>query len=264
MPTGPRNDRLSKAEIRKDALQDGVTAASHASARVATILTSAVSDIGPGHGWLRDRDLRDPRLGPQGPPGPRARQDRTRPRRGRRHEGGEAVRADRPSRRSPWSRTWSPRSAEGKLKVGTSGTTRGVACLPARRAAPTSLNSQEPRQGSAFALPFSAATTSRSAPGSSAGRSCQVEPLNGVRGAFLEMSVNRAERDRYAVQAWCSTTVRCTRSPVPWRRKSHRSFGIAHSSRPPSRESAESTQMSVMFTRRPPAAFTGRATSSSE
>ena len=45
MPTGPRNDRLSKAEIRKDALQDGVTAASHVVGNVATILTTAVSDV---------------------------------------------------------------------------------------------------------------------------------------------------------------------------------------------------------------------------
>jgi len=45
MPTGPRNDRLSKAEIRKDALQDGFTAASHVVGSVATILTTAVSDV---------------------------------------------------------------------------------------------------------------------------------------------------------------------------------------------------------------------------
>ena len=38
-------DKLSKAEIRKDALQDGVTAASHAVGSVATILTTAVGDI---------------------------------------------------------------------------------------------------------------------------------------------------------------------------------------------------------------------------
>lgn len=38
-------DKLSKAEIRKDALQDGVTAASHAIGSVTTILTGAVSDI---------------------------------------------------------------------------------------------------------------------------------------------------------------------------------------------------------------------------
>ena len=38
-------DRLSKAEIRKDALQDGVTAASHAVGSVATIITTAVGDV---------------------------------------------------------------------------------------------------------------------------------------------------------------------------------------------------------------------------
>lgn len=45
MPTGPMNDRLSKAEIRKDALQDGVTAASQAVGAVATIVTNAVGDV---------------------------------------------------------------------------------------------------------------------------------------------------------------------------------------------------------------------------
>ena len=39
------NDRLSKAEIRKDALQEGVTAASHTVGTVTTIITSAVGDI---------------------------------------------------------------------------------------------------------------------------------------------------------------------------------------------------------------------------
>ncbi len=45
MRNRPSNDRLSKAEIRKDALQDGVTAASQAVGSVATILTTAVGDI---------------------------------------------------------------------------------------------------------------------------------------------------------------------------------------------------------------------------
>ena len=45
MPTGPNNDRLSRAEIRKDALQEGVTAASHVVGSVATILTTAVGDV---------------------------------------------------------------------------------------------------------------------------------------------------------------------------------------------------------------------------
>jgi hypothetical protein len=38
-------DKLSKAEIRKDALQDGVTAASQAVGSVTTIITTAVGDI---------------------------------------------------------------------------------------------------------------------------------------------------------------------------------------------------------------------------
>lgn len=38
-------DRLSKAEIRKDALQEGVTAASHAVGAVATIITGAVGEV---------------------------------------------------------------------------------------------------------------------------------------------------------------------------------------------------------------------------
>lgn len=37
-------DKLSKAEIRKDALQDGVTATSHAVGSVTTIITTAVVD----------------------------------------------------------------------------------------------------------------------------------------------------------------------------------------------------------------------------
>ncbi len=45
MSQRPTNDRLSKAEIRKDALQEGVTAASHTVGTVATIVTTAVGDI---------------------------------------------------------------------------------------------------------------------------------------------------------------------------------------------------------------------------
>ena len=45
MQTRPMKDRLSKAEIRKDAVQEGVTAASHAVGSVATIITAAVGDI---------------------------------------------------------------------------------------------------------------------------------------------------------------------------------------------------------------------------
>ena len=39
------NERLSKAEIRKDALQDTVEAAAGAAGQVATIVTTAVKDV---------------------------------------------------------------------------------------------------------------------------------------------------------------------------------------------------------------------------
>ncbi len=39
-------DRLSKAEIRKDAVQEGFTAATHTVGTVATIVVGAVGDIG--------------------------------------------------------------------------------------------------------------------------------------------------------------------------------------------------------------------------
>ena len=39
-------DRLSRGEIRKDAVQDGFTAATHTVGTVATIITGAVGDIG--------------------------------------------------------------------------------------------------------------------------------------------------------------------------------------------------------------------------
>lgn len=38
-------DKLSRAEIRKDALQEGATAASHMVGAVATIVTGAVGDV---------------------------------------------------------------------------------------------------------------------------------------------------------------------------------------------------------------------------
>jgi len=38
-------DKLSRAEIRKDALQDGVTAATHTVGAVTTIVTTAVGDV---------------------------------------------------------------------------------------------------------------------------------------------------------------------------------------------------------------------------
>jgi hypothetical protein len=40
------NDRLSRAEIRKDAVQETFTAATHTVGTVATIITTAVGDIG--------------------------------------------------------------------------------------------------------------------------------------------------------------------------------------------------------------------------
>jgi hypothetical protein len=39
-------DKLSKAEINKDAVQEGFTAATHTVGSVATIITGAVGDIG--------------------------------------------------------------------------------------------------------------------------------------------------------------------------------------------------------------------------
>lgn len=39
------DEQLSKAEIRKDALQDGVQAATHAVGEVATIVTAAVGEV---------------------------------------------------------------------------------------------------------------------------------------------------------------------------------------------------------------------------
>ena len=38
-------DKLSRAEIRKDALQDGVTAATHTVGAITTIVTNAVGDV---------------------------------------------------------------------------------------------------------------------------------------------------------------------------------------------------------------------------
>jgi hypothetical protein len=43
-------DKLSKAEIRKDAVQDGFTAATHTVGTVATIIAGAVGDIGKAVG----------------------------------------------------------------------------------------------------------------------------------------------------------------------------------------------------------------------
>ncbi len=46
MQTGPDRDRLSRAEIRKDAVQETFTAATHTVGTVTTIITGAVGDIG--------------------------------------------------------------------------------------------------------------------------------------------------------------------------------------------------------------------------
>ena len=43
--TGAMTDRISKAEIRKDALQDGLDAAATTVGQVATIITGAVRDV---------------------------------------------------------------------------------------------------------------------------------------------------------------------------------------------------------------------------
>ncbi len=45
-------DQISKAEIRKDAIQDGVEAATHAVGQVAGILVGAVGDVAKTVGGL--------------------------------------------------------------------------------------------------------------------------------------------------------------------------------------------------------------------
>jgi hypothetical protein len=80
---------------------------------------------------------------------------------------------------------------------------------------------------------------------------CQVPPLNGSRGAAREMSRKRAVaigvRPSVAVHSVLVRGPVCEVSNL----KSHSPFGIAHSSRPPATDSGESTQMSVIVTRRP-------------
>ena len=115
--------------------------------------------------------------------------------------------------------------------------------LPASQpSGPAGSNCHVPRQGSDLALPVRPATTS-----SPLSLVCRVAPLNGVRKVAFETSVKRAEA--MGVPSSLVRQVVCwTRLPSVDRSKSHRSLGIAHSSRPPSRESAESTQMSLMVT----------------
>lgn len=106
----------------------------------------------------------------------------------------------------------------------------------------------------------------RSSPPVSSMPGCQVLPLNGTRSIARETSVKDAEaigrRPKDADQSVVVSGPRRCES----RSKSHRPFGIAHSSRPPATDAGESTQMSVIDTRRPrpSGTGTGRATSSSE
>lgn len=48
----PMKDHISKAEIRKDALQDGVEATTHAVGQVTNILVGAVGDVAKAVGGL--------------------------------------------------------------------------------------------------------------------------------------------------------------------------------------------------------------------
>ena len=90
-----------------------------------------------------------------------------------------------------------------------------------------------------------------------------MPPLNGSRGAAVETSANVA----VAIGRRSALAVHVVRDSGPVRRcsrvKSHSPFGIAQSARPPSREGAESTQMSVTSTPRPRPG-SSRRTSSSE
>lgn len=48
----PMKDHISKAEIRKDAIQDGVEATTHAVGQVTNILVGAVGDVAKAVGGL--------------------------------------------------------------------------------------------------------------------------------------------------------------------------------------------------------------------
>lgn len=52
MSDRPMTDRLSKAEIRKDAVQNTVEATASAAGQVATIVTNAVKDVASAVGGL--------------------------------------------------------------------------------------------------------------------------------------------------------------------------------------------------------------------
>ena len=93
---------------------------------------------------------------------------------------------------------------------------------------------------------------------------CQVPPLKGRRTAARETSRKRAEQ--IGVRPSVADHSVVVSGPVrdDSRVKSQRSLGMAHSSRPPATEAGESTQMSVIVTRRPSLSVeTGRATRSS-
>ena len=94
---------------------------------------------------------------------------------------------------------------------------------------------------------------------------CQVPPLAGSRGASADRSLKRALAtgtplvliDHDARESGPRCEVDDSKSPSP--------LGIAQRPRPPATEAGESTQMSVMLTRRSPAGVRStRATSSSE
>ena len=227
METGPDRDRLSRAEIRKDAVQETFTAATHTVGTVTTIITGAVGDIGRAIGGFATElfEIRE-----SDPPG------LARPR-GRRRGGA----GDRPGGRRD-RRVRRRGSAERHLKVGHPERREGsLACQPGERPRVVELPGTPARErlGAAREVGDDLARRSRSLlPGGALERRAErrvgdvAEPCRGDR-----------TPSRLAVH-----DVRCTRLPVLSRRKSHRPFGIAHRSRPPSRESAESTQMSVMVT----------------
>ena len=91
----------------------------------------------------------------------------------------------------------------------------------------------------------------RSSPSVSSIPGCQIVPLKGSRGAARDTSRNPAVA--IGVRPVVAVHSVVVSGPV-WdvsRVKSHSSFGIAQSSRPPAFDSGESTQMSGVVTARP-------------
>ena len=78
METDSTRDRLSKAEIRKDALQEGCDRGIHTVGTVTTIVTSAIGDIARTVGGFATEIFEIRRLGPARRPGPRGRAVRSR------------------------------------------------------------------------------------------------------------------------------------------------------------------------------------------